>query len=203
MEYAIAAFIFGLTGGLKPGALSVYVIHVTLTKGEKAGLLASLAPFVSDGPIILLSLLILSQGRQFEFFIAGLSLAGAAYLIFIALKIFTTEVEMAKPGSNTPASFMTAVKLNLINPAPYLFWGTVGGAYLARATLQDASVFIIVMLGTLAITKFSIALLIKSMGHRLNSRYYSYVLRVLALLLLVFAVRLGSNGLIQLQDLYT
>lgn len=200
MEYAIPAFIFGLTGGLKPGPLSVYVIHITLTKGEKAGLLASFAPFVSDGPIILLSLLILSQGKQFDLFIAGLSLAGAAYLSFIALRIFSENTKPTKNDNAVPPSFITAVKLNLINPAPYLFWGTAGGAYLARANMRDAGTFIVVMLTTLAITKFGVAKSIKVMGEKFNTGFYTYLLRALALLLIVFAIKLGIDGYQILQN---
>lgn len=200
MEYAIAAFIFGLTGGLKPGPLSVYVIHVTLTKGEKSGLLASFAPFVSDGPIILLSLLILSQGKQFDFFIAGLSLAGATYLLIIALRIFSDNTIPKKNGDTVPPSFITAVKLNLINPAPYLFWGTVGGAYLVRASIKDAATFIVVMLTTLAITKFGVAKSIKVMGERFNTGFYTYLLKALALLLIGFAIKLGVDGYLIIQN---
>jgi threonine/homoserine/homoserine lactone efflux protein len=201
MEYAIPAFIFGLTGGLKPGPLSVYVIHVTLTKGEKAGLLASFAPFASDGPIILLSLLILSQGKQYDFFIASLSLAGAAYLTLIALRVFSGSAKPTAKTDAVPASFMTAVKLNLLNPAPYLFWGTVGGAYLARASVKDAGIFVVVMLATLAITKFSIAKSIKAMGERFNTSFYTYLLKTLALLLIGFAIKLGIDGYEILQNI--
>jgi len=202
VEFAIPAFIFGLTGGLKPGPLSVYVIHTTLTKGEKAGLMASFAPFISDGPIILLSLLILSQGKQFDIFIAGLSLAGAAYLLLIAVKIFFTSTELPTNNDTAPASFMTAVKLNLINPAPYLFWGTVGGAYLARASITDAGTFIVVMLATLAITKFGVAKSIKIMGDKFSNSFYTYLLKVLALLLIGFAIKLGLDGYEILHDIF-
>lgn len=194
MEFAIAAFIFGLTGGLKPGPLSIYVIHTTLTKGEKSGLLASFAPFVSDGPIILLSLLILSQGKQFNFFIASLSLAGSAYLLLIAFRIFFETTGPGTNNSTVPASFMTAVKLNLVNPAPYLFWGTVGGAYLVRANIKEAALFIIIMLSTLALTKFGIAKSIKIMGEKFNTGFYSSLLKFLALLLIGFAIKLGVDG---------
>lgn len=200
MEYAIAAFIFGLAGGLKPGPLSIYVIHITLTKGERAGLLASFAPFVSDGPIILLSLLILSQGKHFDFFIASLSLAGAVYLFLIALRIFLDNTKPTTNDDAIPPSFITAVKLNLINPAPYLFWGTVGGAYLVRANIREAATFIVVMLTTLAITKFSMAKSIKVMGERFNPIFYTYLLKALAFLLIGFAIKLGIDGYEILQN---
>lgn len=198
-ELALAAFVLGLTGGLKPGPLSVYVIHVTLTRGDRAGFFASFAPFISDGPIILLSLWVVSKGRQFEYFISALSFIGAAYLIYLAMKILLSGNQLNYTTRDTPATFITAVKLNLLNPYPYLFWGTVGGAYLVRGTATEAAVFIIVMLGTLAITKFSVAKSISLLGNRFDSRAYMLLLKVLAVLLTGFAIKLIYDGYVLLQ----
>lgn len=198
-ELALAAFVLGLTGGLKPGPLSVYVIHVTLTRGRRAGLLASFAPFVSDGPIILLSIALVSQGRQFDYFISALSFAGAAYLVYLAVKILLSSNRLNYSTRDTPATFMTAVKLNLMNPYPYLFWGTVGGAYLVRGTATEAVVFITVMLGTLAITKFSVAIAIKLLGNRFDTRAYTLLLKLLAIMLIGFAIKLTIDGYDLLQ----
>lgn len=198
-ELALAAFVLGLTGGLKPGPLSVYIIHVTLTRGNRAGLLACFAPFVSDGPIILLSILVLSQGRQFDYFISALSFAGAAYLVYLALKILFTSNKPDLSSSDMPASFMTAVKLNLVNPYPYLFWGTVGGVYLIRGSAIEAAVFIFVMLGTLAITKFIVAQSIKALGDRFDANAYLLLLRILAVVLIGFAIKLAIDGYLLLQ----
>lgn len=193
MEYVLAAFTLGLTGGLKPGPLSVYVIHVTLSRSEKAGFFASLAPFVSDGPIILASFLMLSQAKQFNTFVALISLAGAAYLVWLAYKIFFVD-NVNPAAGNTPASFLTAVKINLLNPVPYIFWTTVGGAYLIKGDLKQAIIFVVVMLGTLSLTKFSVATSIKMLGQRFSAHAYGVLLKLLALLLLGFAIKLGLDG---------
>lgn len=198
-ELTLAAFVLGLTGGLKPGPLSVYVIHITLTRGGRAGFLASFAPFVSDGPIILLSMALVSQGRQFDYFISALSFAGATYLAYLGVKILLSSNRLDYSARDTPATFKTAVKLNLMNPYPYLFWGTVGGAYLVRGTATEAVVFIAVMLGTLAITKFSMAIVIKLLGDRFDARVYTLLLKLLAVMLIGFAIKLTLDGYDLLQ----
>ena len=126
LELLFAALTFGLTAGLKPGPLSIFVIHQTLSHGLRAGIIASLAPLASDGPIIIASYLIISSFKQFDLFIATLSIVGAIFLATIAIKLLVQNPE-PDAESSSPASIVTAVRLNLLNPAPYMFWCTAGG----------------------------------------------------------------------------
>jgi threonine/homoserine/homoserine lactone efflux protein len=195
MEIIIAAVTLGITAGLKPGPLSIYVIHQTLLHGARAGLLASLAPFVSDGPIILGSFLLVSSFKDFDLFITLISVMGALYIAYIAVKLMVSTPAMQQPAM-APSSFLTAVKINLLNPAPYLFWSTVGGTYLVQNDLAVAAVFAVLFLGTLAMTKFVMAISIKKLGDRFSDRLLSHVLKFLAVILLFFAIRLLVNGLV-------
>jgi threonine/homoserine/homoserine lactone efflux protein len=189
MEIIIAALTLGITAGLKPGPLGIYVIHQTLLHGARSGLLASFAPFVSDGPIILGSFLLVNSFKQFDIFITIISVLGALYIAFIALRLMLTSPVAQQPVA-APSSFLTAVKINLLNPAPYIFWSTVGGTYLLQNDLADATVFAILFLATLSITKFTMALSIKTLGDRFSDRLIAHALKILALLLMVFAFRL-------------
>lgn len=189
MEIIIAALTLGITAGLKPGPLGIYVIHQTLLHGARSGLLASFAPFVSDGPIIIGSFLLVSSFKQFDIFITIISVLGALYIAFIAIRLMVASPVTQQPVA-APSSFLTAVKINLLNPAPYIFWSTVGGTYLLQNDLADAAVFAILFLATLSITKFIMALSIKTLGGRFSDRYIAYVLKILALLLMFFAFRL-------------
>lgn len=193
MEYVIAAFIFGLSGGLKPGALSIFVIHETLRRGDRAGLLASFAPFVSDGPIILAMLFVISNAGHLQYFTVFISTAGALYLVYIACTIWR-GADYSAGSRETPTTFFTAVKINLLNPAPYMFWSTVGGAYLIRGTPLQGGIFIVVMLTTLALSKFAVAKSIALLGARSERRVQDTILKFLAVLLLVFAARLLYQG---------
>ncbi len=190
MEYIAAAFVFGLAGGLNPGVLSIFVLHQILKHGNRAGLLASFAPFVSDGPIILAVLLLLSSTQHLDTVLMLLSVAGATYLFYLALSLWRGVDVDAPDTRSTPASFLTAVKVNLLNPAPYMFWATVGSAYLLRGNTLQAASFVVVMLATLALSKFALAKSIAMLGARFNPRIQASILKILSLLLLVFALRL-------------
>ena len=193
MEVIIAALTLGITAGLKPGPLGIYVIHQTLSHGARSGLLASFAPFVSDGPIILGSFLLVTSFKQFDSFITLISVAGALYIAFIAVKLLMAGPVVQQPAT-APASFLTAVKINLLNPAPYVFWSTVGGTYLLQNNLLYASLFAVLFLTALSTTKFLMALSIKKLGDRFSDRLITRLLKLLALFLMFFALRLFINA---------
>lgn len=86
-EYILSAFVFGLTAGFKPGPLGIVIIQQTLAHGLKHGFRASLAPIITDGPIILAALFVLTQFKNVGLFISLLSLFGGLYLLWLSLKM--------------------------------------------------------------------------------------------------------------------
>ncbi len=182
-----------MTAGLKPGSLGIYVIHQTLQRGYLAGLSASFAPFVSDGPIILLAFTILQSFSKTPLVLAAISFAGAVYLCILAFKLF--QADTRQPSGDAPDTFFTAVKINLLNPVPYIFWMTVGGSYLIRGTLDQAILFVVFMLGSLALSKFLLAASIRKLGDNFSDQHYKWLLKVLAVVLFGFALNLGWDGL--------
>jgi hypothetical protein len=129
-EFFFAALSFGLAAGLKPGPLGIIVIQQTLSKGLAAGIRASLAPLITDGPIIIAALWLLTEFKSIDLFAAALGLLGGMYLVWLAVKILRVR-EISLAGKlDSRNSLFTAVKINLLNPGPYLFWFTVGGSYI-------------------------------------------------------------------------
>ena len=124
-EFFFAALSFGLAAGLKPGPLGVVVIQQTLSKGLPAGVRASLAPLVTDGPIIIAALWLLTQFKSIDLFAAVLGFLGGLYLVWLAIKILKARNISLTEKLNFKNSLFTAVKVNLLNPGPYIFWFTV------------------------------------------------------------------------------
>jgi threonine/homoserine/homoserine lactone efflux protein len=79
-EFFFAALSFGLAAGLKPEPLGIIVIQQTLSKGLPAGVRASLAPLITDGPIIIAALWLLTQFKSIDLFAAALGLLGGLYI---------------------------------------------------------------------------------------------------------------------------
>jgi threonine/homoserine/homoserine lactone efflux protein len=59
--YLLQGMGFGLAAASQPGPFQTYLISQSLARGWKHTLPAALAPLISDGPIIALCLLVLSQ----------------------------------------------------------------------------------------------------------------------------------------------
>ena len=201
-EFFFAALSFGLAAGLKPGPLGIIVIQQTLSKGLPAGVRASLAPLVTDGPIIIAALWLLPQFKSVELFAAALGLLGGLYLVWLALKTLRLkEISLAgKLGSQ--ASLLTAIKVNLLNPGPYVFWFTVGGSYILSGSSLERGIFVATAIGTLIASKMLVALLAARFFSVLEGRGYVLAMRLLAGTLLWFgltatieAARLGLHFL--------
>ena len=147
-EYIFSAFIFGLTAGFKPGPLGIVVIQQTLEHGLKSGVKASLAPIITDGPIIFAALVLLTQFKDISLFIGLLSFIGGMYLLFLSIKILRVKEINISKSLGPPKSLATAIKVNLLSPNPYLFWFTVGGTYIVLGTKTESIVFVLVSIGT-------------------------------------------------------
>jgi len=193
-EYILSAFIFGLTAGFKPGPLGILVIQQTLTHGLKYGIRASLAPIITDGPIIVVALFILTQFKDIALFIGILSAIGGLYLLWLSLKILKLKEINISKSLGTPTSLATAIKVNLLSPHPYLFWFTVGGAYLARGDRTESIVFVTVAIGTLVISKMVVAWVASHFRELLDSQAYLWVMRILGGLLSIFGFLLLNQS---------
>jgi len=194
IEYALAALTFGLTAGLKPGPLSVFVIHQTLSRGYKQGFLASLAPLLTDGPIIALAVFLALSLKEMNVFVAVISIIGGLYLALIAVKILKMPNSLELEQGDNVSSLFTAVKINLLNPAPYLFWMTIGSSYLLMGTKSESFIFVIVTLVSLCLTKYLVALSIKELGAKFSPSFYVKIIKCLALPLFIFSGKLLVAG---------
>ena len=195
-EYVLSAFVFGLTAGFKPGPLGIVVIQQTLTHGLKYGIRASLAPIITDGPIIFAALAILTQFKDIELFVGILSFIGGSYLLWLSLKILKLKEINVSKSLGTPTSLATAIKVNLLSPNPYVFWFTVGGTYLVRGNQAESVTFVVVAIGTLVLAKMVVAWVASNFRELLDSQAYLWVMRVLGGLLSIF-------GLLMLNQSYS
>ena len=73
---------YGFAAAVKPGPFQTYLISQTLSKGWKRTLPTALAPLLSDGPIITLCLLVLSQVPAW--LQRFLYIAGGLFILYLA-----------------------------------------------------------------------------------------------------------------------
>ena len=192
-----SAVVYGLSAGFSPGPLLALVISQTLRYGVREGVKASMAPLVTDLPIILVSVLILRSLSDSRFILGCISMAGGLFVTYLAYECFrTVRLEMADLDGG-PQSLGKGAAVNALNPHPYLFWLTVGGPSVIRAWADSplgAVAFVAVFSGSIVGSKVMIAAMVGKSKHVLSGKAYGIVMRVLGLLLLIFAVLLFKDG---------
>ena len=91
MEFLFIGLLLGLSAGISPGPLLTLVIAETLRYGLGAGILVAITPIITDLPIILLTLLILSRLDNYEWLLGLISFVGAIVLLIIGFDCLTAR----------------------------------------------------------------------------------------------------------------
>jgi threonine/homoserine/homoserine lactone efflux protein len=132
--YLLQGLGFGLAAASQPGPFQTYIISQSLTRGWKRTLPAALAPLISDGPIVLISLFVLSQVpawlQRFLYIAGGLFILYLAYGAFITFRDFEKQIPAAE--STDQRNVLKAATMNVFNPGPYIFWALVTGPILLK-----------------------------------------------------------------------
>lgn len=190
--------LLGFSAGLSPGPMLALVLAQTMRHGSREGCKIALTPLVTDPPIILVTLALATKLAQLRSLLGIVSIAGGAFVLFLAWESFNPPRQQADIAAEQPRSWFKGIITNLLNPHPWIFWLTVGAAILARAMEQGwqiAAAFLFGFYLLLVGSKVGVALLAGRSRHLLAGRPYRVVMRVLAALLVVFALLLFREGL--------
>ena len=190
--YILQGIGFGFAAAAQPGPFQTYLVSQTLLKGWKRILPAVFAPLLSDGPIIALSLVIVSQVppwlQRFLYIAGGLFVLYLAYGAYNSWKNFDPTITYVE--TNTEQSILKAALINTLNPNPYIFWSLVTGPILLagwRETPLHGLVFIIALYGTM-ILSLSVIILVFSFARRLGTNVNLALLGISAIALLCFGL---------------
>ncbi len=194
-----AGLTLGLSAGLAPGPLTALVLSESVRHGRGAGIRVSLAPLVTDAPIVAVALLLISRISNTALVSGAISFLGAAFVAWLAWEGWrAAPVEAVLPA--VPAqSLRKGVITNFLNPHPYLYWLTVGAPTTVRLAKESGIVaaigFVSAFYFGLVGTKIVMAVFAGQSRQWLSGRGYRIVNRVLAMLLLVFALVLVRDGI--------
>lgn len=132
LAYLVQGIGFGLTAAAQPGPFQTYVISQSVKNGWRHTLPAALAPLLTDGPIIALAVLVLSQVPPW--LRSGLAVASGLFVLYlawgavVAWRDFDAQHSVIPDGSEQ--SVLKAALMNAISPGPYIFWSLVTGPIL-------------------------------------------------------------------------
>ena len=191
--YLLQGIGFGFAAASQPGPFQTYLISQTLTRGWKHTLPAALAPLVSDGPIILLCVLVLSQVPIWMQ--RGLYIAGGLFIVYLAYgayrswKNFNATAQIIHTG-DVQQSVLKAAMMNALNPNPYIFWTLVTGPILLSGWRQSPIIGI-GFLGAFYLTLIAglaAIILIFGFTQKLGPKFSRTMLGVSAIALFCFGV---------------
>ena len=193
--YLIQGISYGFAAAVQPGPFQTYLISQTLMRGWRKTLPAAAAPLVSDGPIISLALVILSQIP--EWFQRMLYVAGGLFILYLSWNAVSALRKMDERSMLTDLSgkrgVLRAAMMNALSPGPYIYWGLVTGPILLtgwRESPMNGIGFLISFYVTLVLSLAGI-IMVFGTARRLGPK-------VNRMLVLVSAITLACLGLYQL-----
>ena len=129
--YVLQGVGFGFAAASQPGPFQTYLISQSISQGWRRTLPSALAPLLSDGPIIALCLLVLSQVPVWmEQVLYGVSGVFILYLAWGAFRAWRAPPVPSGPELEAGLPIGKAVVMNMLSPGPYIFWTLVTGPIL-------------------------------------------------------------------------
>jgi threonine/homoserine/homoserine lactone efflux protein len=197
LHFLTIGAVLGLSAGLAPGPLLTLVISETLQYDIKAGIKVAVAPFVTDLPIILFTVLVLSQISNSHLMLALVSFCGSIFIMKMGVENIIRGGVTVSVGRSRQQSFSRGVLANLLSPHPYLFWLSVGMPIMLKAmrvNLLAMAVFLVSFYVLLVGSKIFLAVLVGKSKSFLSGKFYIYTMRFLGVVLCVLAGALFYDG---------
>lgn len=197
--YLLQGIGYGFSAAVQPGPFQTYIISQTLTRGWRRTLPAALAPLLSDGPIIILCLLVLSQVPLW--FQRVLSIAGGIFILYLAYgayrswKNYDPDLQVVETGIQQ--SLVKAALMNALNPGPYIYWSLVTGPILLKGWREmpiDGIGFLAGFYLSMVLSLVAI-IVVFGMAARLGPKVNRILLGVSAVVLLCFGVYQIGQGI--------
>lgn len=193
----LGAFL-GLAAGISPGPLLAITISETLQHGKWEGIKVAISPLITDLPIILSVLFILSHLISSNFVIGIIAFLGASYLIYSGVESLKIEKERFEFESEKKDALKKGIIVNFGNPHPYIFWLSIGGPIIFKSLNTHISATILFIFGFYSLlvgSKVIVALIVERSKYFIKSKYYSSIIRILGIAQILFGLTFIKMGL--------
>ena len=200
-DFLLSGIFLGLAAGFSPGPLLTLVISETLQHNWRSGMRVALAPILTDAPIVAAVFLVLKHFAQGQV-LGAITLAGAVFVAYLGFDTIRAGNRLPASSDKPSKSLRKAVLVNALSPHPYLFWASVGGPILLRANevhFSHGLAFLGGFYGFLVGSKIFLALVAGRSRSFFQGSTYRWTLRLLGLLLLIFAILLFRGGVMMLN----
>ncbi|MBZ0282064.1 MAG: LysE family transporter [Anaerolineae bacterium] len=188
----------GFLAGASPGPFQSYLISTTLAQGWRKSLIVILTPLLTDGPIILLAVVVLKQIPST--FISLIQVVGGLYLLWIAYsgwKGFRAGTALQADASSERRTLTQGLMMNWLSPGPYIFWATINGPLLVQGLEQSVwhgVAFMVAFYGTFLLLLAAYVLVFDRVRH-LDTRVTNTIFLLTLVVMVGFSLSLIGQGL--------
>lgn len=197
LDLLFAGILLGIYAGLSPGPMLLLVVSQTIKHDFKEGLKVAFAPLISDIPIIIISLIIISFLEGYKSILGIIFILGGLYLVYLAYESFKFKPLDVDVEVSNLKSLRKGVTLNLINPSPYIFWITIGSPIIIPAYMVNPVApfeFIISFYIFLVGAKICVAYITGRSREFVTGKFYLHIMNILGVLISIFAIIYLYNG---------
>lgn len=197
--YFLQGTTLGLSASATPGPFLAFLLSQTLKNGWRHTWPASFAPLISDGPIIALVMLVLTQTP--DWFLNILRITGGLFILYLARGAFLA-FKQAGPvyeisTEPTQHNLLKAILMNALSPGPYLFWSVLAGPIVLEGWRQSPTLGLSFMLGFYGtlIGGFAAFIILFATASQLGPRVSKILSGISAAALLIFGLyQLWTGG---------
>ncbi len=186
-------FLFiGLIAGISPGPITALMLGETFRHGVRKGIQVPLALIVSNFFFAVFSVTLVYLSSSIDSALVLLKYLGGLVLIWMGTQEWRASGKLELKESSRP--FLKTLLIEVPNPHPYIFWFTVLApsmvvALKAGAGMEKIVLFWACFVVTLVGSKMAIVLAAHNIKHYLTDSYIRIILRILAVLLILFGIK--------------
>jgi threonine/homoserine/homoserine lactone efflux protein len=201
IEFLALGTFLGLAAGTAPGPLLTITISETLQHGKWEGIKVAISPLLTDLPIILSVLFIMSNLAGYNNIIGIIALLGASYLIYSGIESLKIKPTSSEFNLEKKDGLKKGVIVNFGNPHPYIFWLSIGGPIIFKSLGVQVLATILFLFGfyfSLVGSKVVIALIVEKSKSFIKSKYYFSIIQVLGIAQILFGftfIKIALNSL--------
>ncbi|MDM8518606.1 LysE family transporter [Anaerolineales bacterium HSG6] len=201
-SYLLQGMILGFSASVTPGPFLAFLLSQTLQNGWRRALPATFAPLISDGPIIFLVMVVLTQTP--DNFLNIIQILGGFFLLYLAKGAWQAaqqEIQLTESVTDSiPRTMLKGAMMNALSPGPYIFWSILAGPIVLEGWRQSPA------LGLSFVVGFYVTIIAGFMGFvflvaatsQVNPNLNKRLSQVAAVALLLFGLVQISTGLMVL-----
>mgnify|MGYP000997823960 CR=1 FL=1 len=198
IEFLVLGSFLGLAAGTSPGPLLAVTISETMQHGKWEGIKVAISPLITDLPIILSVLYILSHLTSYNSIIGIIAFFGASYLIYSGMESLKIKKDSLELNVEKKDALKKGIIVNFGNPHPYIFWISIGGPIIFKSLSTHVSATILFIFGFYSFlvgSKVIITLIVEKSKSFINSKYYFSIIKILGIAQIVFGLTFVKMGL--------